>query len=329
MANKKTNIIFISWQPYCSRSDNIARELGGKSYKIYQEWLGSHYCTIAFKYFLQMLETFYILIRKRPQALLVMAPPVFACIPIFLYAKLRKIPYLIDAHTGALYDKMWQSVMFLQKFFARHAATTIVTNEVLAQNIGEWQAHATIIPDVPIVCEQIVKPKLQGNIHVTFVSSFAEDEPLLNVLQATKQLPHVSFYITGKINNKGKKYCSVPGSNVQFTNFLKNSEYYGLLSASDLMLVLTTSDNTMQRGAYEAIYMGKPVVTSHWGILQKSFPMGAIFVDNSITGIVQGIEKAIANKKQLSKEAQVLKQQKIQQWNSRMANLQQIISNSR
>ena len=31
------SLTFISWASNCSRSDNIARELGGKSYMVYHE----------------------------------------------------------------------------------------------------------------------------------------------------------------------------------------------------------------------------------------------------------------------------------------------------
>ncbi len=45
-------VVFISWAPYCSRSDNIARELGGVSYMVYFPFFGSTYWTILFKYLL-------------------------------------------------------------------------------------------------------------------------------------------------------------------------------------------------------------------------------------------------------------------------------------
>ena len=58
-----------------------------------------------------------------------------------------------------------------------------------------------------------------------------------------------------------------PGSakpdNVRLTGFLPDSDYVGLILASDAVIALTTMDHTMQRGAYEAVYLGRPVITSN------------------------------------------------------------------
>ena len=93
VTRKDPLIVFISWQPYCSRSDNIAREFGGKSYKVYYEFLGSNYYTIIFKYCLQFITTLLILIRDRPDVVLVMNPSVFACFPVYLFCKVKKKDY--------------------------------------------------------------------------------------------------------------------------------------------------------------------------------------------------------------------------------------------
>ena len=138
MKFKKDKIVYISWQPYCSRSDNTARELGGKSYMVYYEALGSNYYTILFKYILQSIKSLKILFHERPDTVFVMSPPLFAAVPVYLYTKLFRKQFVIDAHTGAFIDSMWQKVMFLQKFFCKKASFTIVTNETLANQVNKW-----------------------------------------------------------------------------------------------------------------------------------------------------------------------------------------------
>ena len=69
--------VFISWAPDCSRSDNIARELGAPSYMVYKESLGSNLATVWLKYLWQMVETFRILHRERADVAFVMTPPLF------------------------------------------------------------------------------------------------------------------------------------------------------------------------------------------------------------------------------------------------------------
>ena len=80
-----TPLLAISWAPFCSRSDSIARELGGKSVMIYHGFWGSSYATVAFKYLSQALATGITLLRTRPQRIIVMSPPVIACLPVWLY----------------------------------------------------------------------------------------------------------------------------------------------------------------------------------------------------------------------------------------------------
>jgi len=305
-------IVYISWAPYCSRSDNTARELGGQSYMVYYGFLGSHYCTIALKYFLQTLETLYILLRDRPKIVFVMSPPVFAAVPVYVYCAIFNSCYAIDAHTGAFDNPMWNKVLFLQQFLCKKARLSIVTNGVLANILESWGARALVIPDVPIQCLTSGRLDLRGRGHiVTLVNSFAKDEPLEEFLEATQALPGERFFVTGKQPKKRQDHLDLGYKNVQFTGFLPEKDYAGLLKASDLIVVLTTRDNTMQRGAYEAIYYGKPVVTSNWGVLRENFPQGAIFVDNSAMGIAEGIRSALSRLEKLRVEAEKLKELKL------------------
>ncbi len=313
MENKtaSSKIVYISWAPYCSRSDNTARELGGKSYMVYFDFLGSNYFTILLKYLAQMIQTLSILLRDGPDVVFVMSPSVFATIPVYLHCKVFGARYVIDAHTGAFDHPMWQKVMFLQKFFCRNALLSIITNRGIAKILEGWGAKYLIIPDVPIQCEAARLPDLKGKNNVTLVNTFASDEPILQFLDATKKLPEVQFSVTGKLGKKQRTYSEFKLDNVHFTDFLPEEDYAGLLQASDLIVVLTTRDHTMQRGAYEAIYYGKPVVTSNWAVLRENFPKGAVFVDNSVEGIVRGIEVALSNLEKLEVDAKALRQEKL------------------
>ncbi len=322
-------IVYISWQPYCSRSDNTARELGGKSYMVYFDFFGSHYFTIVLKYFFQAIKTLSILFRDRPDVVFVMSPPVFACFPIFIHCKIFDASYVIDAHTGAFDHPMWQKVMFLQKFFCRKAVCTIVTNSGIGKILDGWGAKYLIIPDIPIQCSEASAPELKGKFNVMLVNTFAHDEPISNFLEAAGQLPEVRFHVTGKIGKKNQVYTKQKPENVRFTDFLDERDYYGLMQASDLIAVLTTRDHTMQRGAYEAIYFGKPVVTSDWAILRKSFDRGAEFVDNSPSGIAAGIKRGLSRLEDLHREAAALRKTKLAFFEENKAQLLKVLTHSR
>src|SRR5215831_7759594 len=143
-------VVFISWAPFCSRSDSLAYRLGGLSYMVYSPQWGSRWATIPFKYASQTWKTLRLLFRLRPAVVFAMTPPVIACIPVWFYTILTRGAYAIDAHTGAFVDARWKPVLFIHRFFSRRAVTTIVTNQHLSSIVQRWGAHATIVADVPI-----------------------------------------------------------------------------------------------------------------------------------------------------------------------------------
>jgi hypothetical protein len=99
--------VYISWAPHCSRSDNTARELGGRSYMVYWSRLGSSILTVWLKYLGQAFRTFRLLSQERPDVVFVMTPPVFAVATVWLWCALNRIPYVVDAHTAAFAHPRW------------------------------------------------------------------------------------------------------------------------------------------------------------------------------------------------------------------------------
>jgi len=321
-------IVFISWAPYCSRSDNIAKKLGGKSYLVYYGIFGSNYLTIFFKYLFQFIKTFRILLRERPDIIFTMSPPIFAALPAYFYTKFNPAGFIIDAHTGAILDKrVIRKALFLHKFLSKHAITTIVTNEYLKSIINSWNCHATVINDVPVEFKEIEPLKLKEGFNLTLINSFAIDEPIEIFLAAAKRLPEINFYVTGDLNDakRNKKKIKPTPSNVKFTNFLPDEEYTGLLKASDAIMVLTTEDHTMQRGGYEGVSLQKPLIISNWEILRKTFYKGAVFVDNTEDGIVKGILYLKNNIEKYKKEVIELKKERAEIWNKSQQALESLM----
>lgn len=317
---QRRSLSFISWAPYCSRSDSIARRLGGESHMVYAPRWGSRYATIAIKYLVQTVRTLLILARQRPRVVFVMAPPSVACLPVWWYCLLTRAKFVIDAHTGALLDERWVRLQWLQRFFSRRAVTTIVTNQHLKSLIESWGATATIVTDVPVYFAEPSRPALSGQLNFVFVSSFGHDEPTTEFLAAAESVPEVTFHVTGDLRCLSKQITARP-ENVRFTGFLSDEEFVGLLTACDAVLALTTQDHTMQRAAYEAIYLEKPIITSEFELLRRSFPKGAVHVRPTAAGIAGGIREMIVRRQELRQEAVELKKEKLCQWDRVSAQL--------
>jgi glycosyltransferase involved in cell wall biosynthesis len=323
--SKRRPIVFISWAPFCSRSDGIAQRLGGKSFMVYAPFWGSHYATILWKYLVQALRTLWILIRERPGAILVMSPPVVACAPVWLYSLFARVNYAIDAHTAAFVDPRWTKVMFLHRFFSRSAATTIVTNSHLANVVERWKGSTTIVTDVPVYFAPPQQFRPKGNCNMTLVSTFTKDEPLETFFKAAAMVPEVQFYVTGGYQKADPRLLRLKPGNVELTGFLPDPQYVGLLRASDAILSLTTLDHTMQRGAYEAVYLGKPVITSNFKVLRESFALGTVHVDNDEVDVARGVRQMKDNLERYCEEVLRLRSEKLLQWERRSADLQTIL----
>jgi glycosyltransferase involved in cell wall biosynthesis len=326
MSKDQNHVIFISWATDCARSDAIAHYLHGKSFLIYSPFWGSHFLTIIFKYISQTVKTLRVLHREKPRFVFVMTPPVVACFPVWLYTRITGGAYAIDAHTAAFLDPRWRSIGFLHRFFSRHALATLVTNEYLRGIVESWNARATIVADVPIDFREAKSLKLEDTCAMTFISSFTQDEPLSIFLDATTRLPEIRFYITGDFTVADPNLLQKKPSNVEFTGFLPKSDYGALLKRSDAIICLTTLEHTMQRGAYEAVYLGKPVVTSNTELLKKSFPRGAVHVDGTVESIVEGIKRMKGQLDLYRDQVQELRSEKLDKWKSAERELRRIIA---
>ena len=157
------------------------------------------------------------------------------------------------------------------------------------------------------------------------IGIFAPDEPIPEILLAAQDLPDVNFYITGPIENAKKRGINRWPKNVNLTDFLPRENFLGLVKSSDAAMVLVETDNTMQRGAWEAMACGTPLIISDWEILRDTFPRGAIYVDNSRSSIIDGIRAFFENQDQLKMEIINLRNEKGSLWNSEVDNVRYFI----
>lgn len=314
-------VTYISWAESCSRSDHTARELGGRSHMVYLPGLGSRPSTILFKYIGQWWRTARILRRERPDAVFVMSPPVIAVLPAFWYAWRRRKHLVLDVHTAAFLHPRWRRFQGLQGALCRWASTTIVHNEHLAARVRDMGAHATVVPDVPIVYDEVERFQKPDVFTVAVVCSFNYDEPVAAILEAARLLPDVRFFMTGNPKHFAPDLATRLPDNVTLTGFISVPAYGGLLSGADVVMSLTSRDHTMLRGAYEAIYQGTPVVVSDWPLLREFFDEGATHTDSTGQGIADAIRRVQADPQRFREGAASLRERKRQQWEATKRNI--------
>lgn len=291
---------FITWYPSCRRSDALAKALGGNSHLIHRmKFKQPIYAPL--KYLLQAVATFRQLRRDQPHLILVASPPVVAVLCVWLYCRIAGARYIIDAHTGVFDDHRWTWLLPLTRALSRQAVATIVTNSHLQKQVESWNARALVIGDVPIDFAKVPATELGPGKHVAVVNTFSQDEPLDNIVAAARMVPNVSFHITGDPTHSRSSWSDSLPPNARFTGWLTDDEYVALLSAVDVVMCLTTNDHTMQRGAYEAMALEKPVITSSWDVLRETFYDGTIHVANKPDDIAAAILRALAESPELAR----------------------------
>lgn len=240
------------------------------------------------KYPLQTVDTVRLLVRERPDVVFVQNPPSFAPLVVAAYCAIAGARFVVDAHSDAMMSPLWTRPEWLYRRVARRAMATIVTNEHFAGIIRARGGRALVVQDIP--AEFPDGEYVRGEAFtVAVVNTFAEDEPLSEVVDAARALEDVTFLVTGDPSRAPQGLVAALPENVRFTGFLPDPDYYGLLRSSDTVMCLTTRDHTMQRGACEALSLGKPIITSDWPILSDYFSLGTVHVDNSAPGIRDGV----------------------------------------
>jgi glycosyltransferase involved in cell wall biosynthesis len=266
------------------------------------------------RYLLQALKTIRVLWRERPAVTFVQNPPIFPALLVYLYAWLTGTAYVIDSHSGALLAPWWRWTLPLHAFLSRRARTTLVTNEYLAAMVRRWGAEAYVLADIPAVFLPGTPFPVTGAFNVAVINSFSPDEPVGELLSAAAALPDVAFYITGDPIRAKESYLTQHSPNVHFTGFLPDEAYIGLLRTVQAVVVLTTDNHTMQRGACEALWLGQPILISDWPLLRSYFHKGAVYVANTRDGITEGLRYLRTVLPRLKAEMAQLQQERRATW---------------
>ena len=160
---------------------------------------------------------------------------------------------------------------------------------------------------------------------VAAICSFSDDEPVKEILDAADALPTVFFYISGDKSRASKQILNRKQKNVKFTGFLSKSSYVDVLREVDAIIVLTKNDKTMLAGAYEALSLQKPLITSNWKPLRRYFNKGTIHVDNSSSQIESAIRIAQEKKEELEKQCHQHKFDKMGEWKIKLGAFRKLL----
>ena len=323
--NKKC--IFLSWEQH-RRTREISEFFGISLFEIVSDR------NAIIRYYQSIKESVQVIRAHRPKVLLVQNPSIILSVLAVWLKRLSGYRLVVDAHNEAinpfilrksLIDKLGILSIIL-KYIQRKADLTIITNKGTEAAIKQNGGVPFILPD-KIPCMDISASTKTKKNSITFICSYAVDEPVAEVIKAAGKMPDsVTIYITGNYKKWVLLDIIEPPPNVVFTGFLSDAEYESRLQLSDVIMDFTTEENCLVCGAYEAVAMQKPLITSNTKALKKYFYKGTYHINHTPDEIAVAALRALKFKDILEQGMRSLKTEIDIEWQKQAGELINIIS---
>lgn len=198
------------------------------------------------------------------------------------------IKVCIDAHNSGVFplENRFKILTGINKYLLKKADLVIVSNIHLANTIKPWGVNVIDMCDpIPDMHKSELSLPPQPP-YVLFICSWAADEPYLEVIEAAKKTPHLGVYFTGNYKKVLTETVinNLP-DNVKLLGYVSESEYTYYFSNSIGVIDLTTRDNCLVCGAYEAISLRKAAIISDSLVNREVFKRGFIYTENNAPAI--------------------------------------------
>lgn len=300
--------LFVSWAPFSRRTETLARLFDLDLRFVSTPW-PKRPLAVPVKYPWQAAATARLLHGDRHRELWVMDPPSLLVAMAGVAARRSHRVLVVDMHTVAFYAREWDLLRPLEMPALRRAAAVIVTNEALAARVRAWGARAFVLPDALPEPPAGLGVRGAGG-EVTVVATYSKDEPLYLLPEVARRLPEVRFAVTGEPHGDLSDWPA----NLRPTGFLSDLDYWRQLARSALVVVLTTRPDTLLSGGYEALALGRPLVTSDHDVLQEYFGDAALYATPSAASLHRAVVAGLADRDRLSSGMGELRDRQIVEW---------------
>lgn len=317
--NPPESIAFLTWIEH-RRTRGLCSILGFRLVEITSRYRGVR------RYLELIPRTFQTLRRDRPDTLIVQTPSMVLGLLTLLLRPLFRYRLVFDAHNEAVEPHIHPGriIRAISHWMIRRAELIIVTNGALSEKIARIGGASCIVPD-PLPDRPIARRRPpDGRIIATVICTFAADEPIDRVIDAARKLGHPwSFNITGNADRASTDIRRDLPSNVTLTGYLEEELYWKTLEQSDVIVDLTTMDNCLVCGAYEAIAVRRPVLLSRNQASLELFQGFGEFTDNSVEDICKCLRSLGQQLILIDSKMPALIQRFQTEWNSRASLLRQ------
>ena len=320
------NLVWISWETHV-RNRTLSSRLNARlielDIKNVSRWV---------RYLKSSLLTVKLLWRWRGQVVVTQNPSMVLCLLAVIFRPLLRFRLIVDAHNAGIYpgDREQGFRVILANFIIRNSDLVFVTNQALALRVEQVGGSYTILPDpIPLLDSHGINPKFirdDYRYRVAFICTWAADEPYLEVFKAAELLPDIQFFVTGNSKGRDSSFGRKLPSNVALTGFLPEDEYHQLLFSVGAIIDLTTRENCLVCGAYEAVAVGKPFLLSDTAALRHYFRKGGEYAFNNATAIAAGTRALFNDYPRYLAEITEFKPALDDEWQQYLASAQQKIA---
>jgi glycosyltransferase involved in cell wall biosynthesis len=272
------------------------------------------------RYALSIAQTYRLLRTTSARVVFVQSPSiVLANLATSMKALLRR-PVVIDAHNGGIdpFDGSSRLLSYFAHRALQRSDLVIVTNEALAERVRALGAKPFVLTDpIPDLHSPGVSAEIGVTKRVVAICAWAEDEPVAELVKAAALLPpDYKLSITGRPKLERHGIAEIP-ANVELTGFVPEDRYVELIGNADVLVDLTTRENCLVCGAYEALALHKPLVVSDTAALRALLGPAAEYCLNRADAIAKAITTAGDQIKKLALEAELRKGELIVAWQER------------
>jgi glycosyltransferase involved in cell wall biosynthesis len=325
VATDETVLDAIAWTRFQPRTSALASALGGQARYLNDGLGGAHFATRPLAYAVKAFRTWKLLSSDKPKTVLVITPPVFAPFVAWLWCVVHKTPLVVDCHTGAFHSRKWAWARPLHRWLLRRVRVVLLHTEELEVLVSTWGARALLVPDdLPTAAE--ASDEVRGaNARVVIAGSLDSNEPVETVVNAARLLPEVEFRFTGDPGVLPASLRAGAPANVVFTGYLAYPVFLGELRNADIVGVFSSDPRIMNRAAFEAVGLGRPLVLSDLPALKGRFANAALFSANEPAAIADAISLALETRDELAGRSVALQAQLRAQRDEALVRLRSII----
>ena len=300
--------LFLSWAPFSRRSETLARRFDLDLRLVSTPW-PKRPLVVPLKYPWQAAVTVGMLLAHAQDELWVMDPPTPAVLLVGLAARLRRRPLVVDMHTVAFTALAWRLLRALERPVLRQAKAVVVTNQELAALVRSWGARAFVLPD-PLPELPLDLVTTHEHEEVTIVATYSKDEPLWLLPELARRRPDLHLAVTGAPRGD----LSGWPTNLRATGFLTERAYWEQLERSSVIVVLTTRPATLLSGGYEALVLGRPLVTSDHVALREYFGDAAVYADADVDSLTTALSDGLGRQEELAARLRELAATRAAEW---------------